>query len=181
MFTEATAPGVDRPRPMAPCSEGPEPSKPVLVLGLGNGILCDDSIGLRVVRAVRRRLAPTAPVECLETEEMGLALLDFLVGRRDVVLVDAVQTGQIPVGQVQVIEGSELPALSQGSPHFLGVGETLALGNALGFPMPQRVRIVAVEVQDPFQLSLQMSPAVEAAFPGVVDRVLAVVRDLAGA
>lgn len=166
---------------MPPPPDGLEPFKPVLVLGLGNAILCDDSIGLRVVQEVRRRLAATGPVECLETEEMGLALLDFLVGRRDVVLVDAVQTGQVPVGQVQIIEYSELPALSQGSPHFLGVGETLALGNALGFPMPQRVRIVAVEVQDPFQLSLQMSPAVDAALPGVVDRVLAMVRDLAGA
>jgi hydrogenase maturation protease len=153
----------------------------ILLLGLGNDILRDDAIGLRVVREVRCRLDGAARVEVRETEEMGLALLDFMAGYSDVVIVDAVQTRQAAPGFVHEVSGSDLKSLPATAPHFLGVGETLALGRTLGLAMPRRVEILAVEVEDPFTLGTQMTPALQAAFPQIVERVLAVPgRSVAG-
>jgi len=161
-------------------SSAPEPTlQRVLVLGLGNDILCDDAIGLRVVREVQRQLASDEAIDVQETEEMGLCLLDYISGYRDLVLVDSIQRGTIPAGAAHEIQADDVRTLPGSSPHFLGVGETLALGRELGLPMPERVRIVAIEVQEPHLLSTEMTPALQRALPGLVQRVLAIARELA--
>jgi hydrogenase maturation protease len=146
---------------------------PVLVLGLGNDILSDDAAGLLVAAAVRERLAGEPDIEVRATTEMGLALLDEIAGREAVVLVDSVQTGRAPPGHLHEFGPEELSTVLTTSPHFLGVGETLALGNLLGLPMPRQVRIFAIEVNDPFTLGTDLTPAVEQAVAAAVERVAA--------
>lgn len=144
-----------------------------LVLGLGNDLLADDAIGLRVVREARR-CSPKSESLCFsETAEMGLALLDLTSGFERVIIVDAIQSAAAPAGFVHELQLEDLRCLPTFSPHFLGIPEVLALGRELGFPMPQRVKIFAVEVADPFTVSTQMTPAVEAALPGIVEIILA--------
>ena len=56
----------------------------VLVLGLGNDILSDDAIGLRVVREVRKTLQEGDGIQAIETEEIrksGRALKARVVGK----------------------------------------------------------------------------------------------------
>jgi hydrogenase maturation protease len=148
----------------------------VLVLGLGNAILSDDAIGLRVVRALRDRLEPGDQAVAEESEEMGLALLDHIVGYRELVLVDAIQTSSCAPGHLHEFDGDSLPTRRAGAPHFLGVGDTLALGRLLDLPMPERVTIFALEVADPFTLGTDLTPAVEDALLPTVERVLAHLR-----
>jgi hydrogenase maturation protease len=143
-----------------------------LLLGLGNDLLCDDAIGLRVAGIVRERLSGRPDVTVLQTTEMGLALLDTVVGYDNLVLVDAIQTGRAAPGFVHQFGGSDLKTLPFISPHFLGIGEVLALGRELGLRVPDRVKIFAVEVQDPFTVGTQMTPALEAALPGILEKVL---------
>jgi hydrogenase maturation protease len=145
----------------------------VLILGLGNDVLTDDAVGLHVARALRERLAGEPNLAVEETCEMGLALLDFFVDRRVVILVDSIQTGRVPAGTVHEVDAGELKQLTGRTPHFLGVGETLALGRTLGLAMPESVRIFAVEVADPFTLGTEMTGAVREALPEVVQRVMA--------
>ena len=63
---------------------------------------------------------------------MGLALLDFITGYSAVVIVDSIQTGQAAPGFVHELDAASLKQLTGRTPHFLGVGETLALGRQLG-------------------------------------------------
>ena len=144
----------------------------VLVLGLGNDILSDDSVGLRVVQQARPLLASESAVTVQETCEMGLSLLDFIAGYQEVILVDAVQTHQAPPGHWQEIDADELKTLPQMSPHFLGVGEVLSLGRVLGLAMPARVRIFAIEVSDPFTVNTELTAAVKQVVPRMVERVV---------
>ena len=148
-------------------------SASVLILGLGNDILTDDAVGLHVARELRRRLADDPDLEVQETCEMGLALLDFFVDHRVVILVDSIQTGRVPPGTVHEVDATGLKQLTGRTPHFLGVGETLALGRTLELAMPERVRIFAVEVEDPFTLGTEMTGAVRQAMPEVLGRVKA--------
>ena len=157
----------------APRTMHPDNISEILVLGLGNDILTDDAIGLLLVRKLRDEFAGDARIEVCETQEMGLALLDFLTGHREVVLVDAIQTSRVPPGTVHELDAAGLKNLIGGTPHFLGVGETLALGNQLGLPMPTRVRIFAIEVADAHTLGTQLTPAVAAAVPAILARLRA--------
>jgi hydrogenase maturation protease len=143
----------------------------VLVLGLGNDVLTDDAVGLQVVQQLRTRLADYQGIDFCETTEMGLALLDHLTGYRAVVIVDSVQTGQGAPGFVHEVDGASLAPLSGGTPHFLGVSESLALGRQLDLPMPKVVRVFAIEVADPYTLSTEMTPAVRAALPRITEQI----------
>lgn len=154
--------------------------KKILLLGLGNDILCDDAIGFHVTAEVRRRVAHLKNVEVVETAEMGLSLLDFIVGFNDLILVDAVQTGKAPAGFLHELDADDLTTLPTVSPHFLGVGEVIALGRKLGMAIPSRVKILAVEVEDPFTMSTQITPALQRALPDIVERVMTTVLELAG-
>jgi len=149
----------------------------ILLLGLGNDILTDDAIGIHVVRAVRQRVADMKNVDVHETMEMGLALLDFIVGYHALVLVDSIQTGKAPPGFIHEINDASLKLLPGPTPHFLGVGETLALGRKLGMAMPARVKIFAIEVADPFTLGTEMTSALQRALPEVVERITRTLRE----
>jgi hydrogenase maturation protease len=166
--------------PQKPPPKAPPRNKPVLVLGLGNDILSDDAVGLHVARQIRLRLSDNDGIEVQETSEMGLSLLDYIVGFEDLVLVDAVQTGQSPPGFLHELDLSRLKVLPMVSPHFLGIGEMVALGRRLGLPVPRRVKIFAIEVQDPFTVSVRMTPPLRRVLRRIALRVLAAARRLAG-
>jgi hydrogenase maturation protease len=148
----------------------------VLVLGLGNDILTDDAVGLRVVEIVRERLASEPDIEVKTTTEMGLTLLDEIADRESVVLVDSVQTEEASPGKIHEIDSLDLSRVLTTAPHFLGIGETLALGKMLGVAMPRNVRIIAIEVADPYTLGTKMTPAVEQAMAPAAERVAAQAR-----
>ena len=149
----------------------PDTNKKLLLLGLGNDILTDDAIGLHVVHELQRELAGHPAIDVRETTEMGLALLDFITGYATVVIVDAIQTGRAAPGSLHELDATALQQLTGRTPHFVGVSETLALGRQLGLAMPAQVKIFAIEVEDPFTLGTAMTPALQAALPGIVDRV----------
>ena len=160
-------------------SELPGPAPQLLLLGLGNDILTDDAIGLYVVRELRPKLAAHPSIDIRETTEMGLALLDFITGYRTVVIVDSIQTGKALPGFLHELDASALNQLTGRTPHFVGVSETLALGRQLGLAMPEQVKIFAIEVEDPFTLSTDMTPTLQSALPGIVERIAAALRKLA--
>ncbi len=147
-----------------------------LVLGLGNALVSDDAIGLRVAAAARQELAQLPSVTVLEAEEVGLALLDLVVGFDRLLLVDAIQTGKAVPGSVHEWESGANNPIAALSPHFLGIGEVLAMGRELGLAVPGQVKIFAVEVQDPFTLGTRMTPVLETALPDIVRRVVASTR-----
>jgi hydrogenase maturation protease len=151
---------------------GAHPRKGVLLLGLGKDILSDDAVGLYVAREIRQRLSDLDGVEVHETIEMGLSLLDYIVDFETVFLVDAVQTGRVPPGHLHEFDCDDLKILPTKSPHCLGVGEVLALGRELGMAVPSQVRIFAVEVQDPFTIGTELTPAVRRAMPSLVRQVI---------
>jgi hydrogenase maturation protease len=145
--------------------------KRLLILGLGNDILSDDAIGLRLTERLREELAGHAEIECRATTEMGLALLDYIGGYEAVFILDSIQTGKALPGFLHELDPGSLNRLVGSTPHFLGVGETLALGRQLGLEMPKQVKVFAVEVQDPFTLGTRMTPVLEAALERLTRRI----------
>jgi hydrogenase maturation protease len=152
------------------------PARKRLVLGLGNDILTDDAVGLRVVRRLAGELRDRSDIDVRETTEMGLALLDFLTGYASAFIVDSFQTGRLAPGSVHELDPITLNLMTGRTPHFLGVGETLTLGRELGLAMPGEVRIFAIEIEDPWTVGTTMSPALEEALPRIVARIREAVR-----
>jgi len=162
------------PRPTSP--------PPALVIGLGNPLLGDDGVGWRVAEQVRQQAAQaTLPIEvdCLAVG--GLSLMERMVGYRQAIVIDAITTGQQPVGSVRCFSLEDLPDLTAGhlaSAHDASLQTALQTGRALGAVLPEQVLIVAVEAQQVYDFSDELTSPVAAAVPRAVQAVLAALDHL---
>ena len=142
-----------------------------LVLGLGNPLLGDDAVGLKVAARVRDRLNGAPGVEVEEEEAGGLRLMERMTGFDRAVLVDAAVTGGTP-GEVRRLTPDDLPTQRTAAAHGIDLPRALALGRHLGYPMPSDVRIVAIEAESVLEFRHDMTPAVAAAVEPAVEAVL---------
>ncbi|MCE5297121.1 MAG: hydrogenase maturation protease [Euryarchaeota archaeon] len=145
---------------------------PVLVLGIGSPVVCDDAVGFRVVDALRKMNVPGIELE--EACASGLDLIETMLDFDLVIVVDAIMTGAFPPGRVMVLDEKSLEATVHGvNPHDVNIGTTIALGKQLEPKrFPKEVVFVAVEVNDIWTVSDKMTPEVEAAMPEAVQTVL---------
>jgi hydrogenase maturation protease len=160
-------------------------AKRILLLGLGNDVRSDDVVGLMVVREVEK-LCKVEGLEVAESPEMGLALLDYVIGPNhgadsgydDLILVDSIQTGKHQPGTVIELEEKDLKILPTGkSPHYVGIPEVMAMGREMNLPMPKRFKIFAIEVRDPFSISTDVCPDVMRAVPVAAKNVIRYISD----
>jgi hydrogenase maturation protease len=148
---------------------------PVLVLCLGNPLRRDDAVALHVADALDAAPEPGATVR--RSAASGLYLLDEMEGFDRVVVVDAVRTAARPPGSVLSFALEDLRAPEGPSPHSVGLPSALARARAAGAPVPGRVHVVAIEVEEMDTVGEGLTPAVAAAVPAAV----AEVRRAAGA
>ncbi len=143
-----------------------------LVLGLGNPILSDDGVGIRVAGAVQSKVN-RPDVTVLEAGVGGLDLLDLLIGYDRVIIIDAVQTGEGKPGQVYRLGPDAFQATRHAStPHDVNFATALELGARLGLDLPREIIIFAVEVKDVTSFSEQCTPEVARAVSACVDMVI---------
>ena len=145
-----------------------------LVIGLGNPILRDDSVGLRVVRALRSHIEGIPGIELAEDYNGGLRLMERLIGFDQAVVIDAIVTGAAP-GTLHVMGAKGPPTQRSTSAHDVDLVTALTLGRRAGAQLPDAddIIVIGIEAEDVLQFGEQLSRAVEAAIPQAVDLVLA--------
>lgn len=139
----------------------------MLVLGIGNDIMGDDAVGLRVARMLRDEW-PMADIQ--ESYSLGLDLLDLLEGYACVLLLDSIVTYAYTPGTILEIHEAEIRQHGRISPHHAGIAESLEVAKILQIPLPLKLTVLAMEVSDPFHFRVGMSPAVEAALPAMAEK-----------
>ncbi len=144
----------------------------IRVIGIGSPH-GDDAVGLAVAEAVAGGLPEG--VELRVRERPGLDLADDLGDADAVVIVDALPGAGAP-GRIQEVDPARLAARRELSSHGLGVGEALALADALG--RRPRLRVLGIEAGDAREGGL--SPAVAAALPRACGALRRLVAELAG-
>jgi hydrogenase maturation protease len=145
--------------------------RPKLVLGLGNILLRDEGVGVRVVQALERLTLPP-DVEVVDGATGGFALVDVLAHRRKVIVVDAIEAACEP-GTVLRLDGDHLAPAGRTplSLHEVGFVETLAAARQMGLA-PAEVVVIGVR-PEVVEWGLELSPALAAGLPRVVAAVLA--------
>jgi len=143
-----------------------------LVLGIGNPILSDDGVGIRVAQEVGKKLNDPH-ITVAETSAAGLSLLDSIVGYDRVIIIDAVQTEKGQAGQIYRMKPEDFSfAKHFSSPHQINLVTALELGKMLDLAMPRKITIFAVEAKDITSFSEECTPEVEQAIPEVLKLVL---------
>ncbi len=148
-----------------------------LVLGVGNVLLSDEGIGVRIVEELEHRFRFPEEVEILDGGTSGIELLRYFDGRDNLIIIDAVRAGH-PPGTVMRIEGADVPATFETriTPHQLGLSDLLATAK-LTDNMPANLVLFGIEPKS-LETGLVFSPEVEGAVDKVVVHVAEELRRL---
>lgn len=149
---------------------------PTLIMGIGNILLRDEGIGVRVVEAMRDVVLPEG-VELLDAGTAGADLLDLVADRAKVIVIDAIDADAQP-GTVLRLKAEDL-APDEGAPislHQLGLAQSLAMADQLGCA-PREVVVFGIQPKT-IETGLELTETVAAAIPSVIEAVLEAVRSV---
>lgn len=144
-----------------------------LILGLGNPILGDDGVGIRVAGELKKQI-DDENVDVKEASIGGLGILDLIQGYDKVIVIDSIQTKDGRPGQLYKFEPSDFKeTIHLSSPHDINFATALSLGRKLQMPMPEVIDIYAIEIKDNVTFSEECTPDVSKAISKIVARILA--------
>jgi hydrogenase maturation protease len=143
-----------------------------LVLGLGNILLSDDGVGVRVAERLIGRYNFPPEVQVMDGGTLGLDLLGYVEDADRLVVVDALNVGARP-GTLARLADDEVPAFlaPKISPHQMGLVDLLAASRLLG-RFPGELVLWGVQPES-LDVGLDLSPTVAAQVETLVERVLA--------
>jgi len=151
---------------------------PVLVLGLGNLLLGDDGVGLRLVEALAEEQVFGDGVEFVDGGTQGLALLGCLAGREAVLVLDAIGLGEDP-GTVHVLRGpamEQIRARRASTAHEGNALELFATARVLGLGWNE-VAVVGVEPAN-VRTGIGLSVLIEQSFDVALARAREVLQEM---
>ena len=145
------------------------------IIGLGNPLVTDDSVGLRVATVLREQLTGRLDVEVTEDYWGGLRLMEQMVGYDCAIVIDAICSGA-PPGTIHHLAPGDVPTQRSASSHDMTLPTALALGRQAGLRLPEDggIVLVGIEADDILNFGETCTPAVAAAVPRAVADVLAI-------
>jgi hydrogenase maturation protease len=142
----------------------------LVVLGIGNTLMCDDGSGIHVVHALQSQQQdsplPEADVELLDGGTLGYLLIDRISDVDGMIIVDSANLGQAP-GSVRVMADTEIDRFlddnASSSVHEVGLIDLLQM-MTLNNEAPRLRALVGIQ---PAMIGwgTEMSPAVAASIP----------------
>lgn len=143
----------------------------VLVLGIGNLVMTDDGVGVRVVQCLTSNYVFPAGVTVLDGGTLGLDLLPFLEDLTHLLIIDAMATGG-PPGTIARLTGDDIPVAFETklSPHQMGLKDLLAVSILQGHVTPETV-LLGIQ-PEAIELGVELSPSVEAKLQTLVEMSL---------
>jgi len=145
-------------------------AKNILVLGLGNILLGDEGVGVRVIEQLLSRSLPDE-IEVIDGGTAGYELINFFEGKEKVIIVDAVKTNDTPGSvykmDLSVVQEDETVQLSL---HQIGLKNVFKMASMMDLnPEVTLIGIVPKNYQD---YNIGLSKEVEKAIPLAIETVL---------
>jgi len=149
----------------------------ILVIGLGSPIMTDDAVGLKIAEAIEAMGIPN--VDTMQEAIGGLDIIPMLMGYRNAIIADAVQTKEYAPGTIIIFDPEDFDAtVVNASAHEMNLATAIRIGRQFDPDgMPVSIRFVAVEVSDILTISETMTDAVTEAMPDAVDAVVNMIRE----
>ena len=147
-----------------------------LILGLGNPILSDDAVGIRIAQELKQEISD---LDVVGTSEAGIALLDYMVGYDRLVIIDSISTETGKPGELYKLGLEDLNTpVNFSSSHGIDIATAFKIGEALGYKMPKDVAIYAVGIRNNTTFGERCTEEVEASIPFIVRRIVEQERGL---
>jgi len=150
--------------------------KRVIVVGLGNILLRDEGVGIRVIEELRKIKLPES-VEIHEGGVLGLFILNFFKNATKAIVVDAVKAGGRP-GEVycfdvkEIIENDRKTIVSL---HDIDFVYALKICKDV-LDLPEKIIVVGIEPEK-IEEGLTLSDSVKKAIPKAIDVILKLINE----
>ena len=144
-------------------------NKRILILGVGNILMRDEGIGVRVIEAIEASYKLPKNIQLLDGGTAGYTLIDCMDDFDRIIIIDAVRGGKSP-GSLYRLSPDEI-AGEKGlkmSGHKIELPELLALGQKLG-RLPETT-LIGIEPED-ITWGMELSPALKSAVPAIIEAV----------
>jgi hydrogenase maturation protease len=141
---------------------------PITVLGIGNILMQDEGVGVRVMEGLRDSRGWPAHVQFIDGGVGGLGLLNIIEAAGRLFVIDAAQMG-LPAGEFRFIRAEQIAGADEShqlSLHDMPFVQTLALCRQF-LKAPSEVRIMAIQ-PGVVEQGAGLSAALSAALPGLV-------------
>lgn len=141
-----------------------------LILGMGNPILTDDGVGIKIARKLKE---DNPELEVAETSEAGMALLDFVVGYDKLIIIDSIKTEQGKPGELYKLGLEDFkPDMGFFSSHGVDIATAVELGRRAGYKMPEYISLYAVEIKDNSTFGEECTEEIEERIPFIVKQII---------
>ena len=143
--------------------------KKTLILGLGNILLGDEGVGVRVAEQLISHPLPDS-VEVIDGGTAGYELINLLEGREKVIIVDAVKTEDTPGSvyklDVSVLQDDSTIPLSL---HQMGLKNVLKMASLMD--INPEITLVGIVPKDFKNYKIDLSSEVENAIPLAINTI----------
>lgn len=154
-------------------------------MGMGNPILSDDAVGVRLAREIGKELAGIPGLDVLEECSVGgLNILEVLEGYDRLIVLDSIRTtGGTPADWHRFTARALRDTMNLNNVHDVNFATALELGRRMGMKLPSddEIHIFAVEVLDLMTFSEAMTEPLERAFPEFSEAILKEIREILAA
>ena len=145
-------------------------SQNILILGLGNILLGDEGVGVRVIEQLLSRPLPDE-IEVIDGGTAGYELINFFEGKEKVIIVDAVKTNDTPGSvyklDLALVQEDETVQLSL---HQIGLKNVFKMASLMD--LNPEVTLVGIVPKDYQDYNIGLSDEVEKAIPLAIETVL---------
>jgi len=145
------------------------------VIGVGNTLMGDDGVGVRIARELSELLpdvGPVGPIKVVEGDTAGMALMPYVMEADRVIFVDAVTVGDTP-GSVYRMDpdAAGLTSLRSNTSHGVGIPYLISVARLQGH-WPHFL-VYGIQAGDIMCGPDTLSCEVTAAMPDVIEMVMA--------
>lgn len=144
--------------------------KKIVIMGVGNLLLCDEGIGVHAAKELSKRELP-ANVEVYDAGTLGLLSGPLFENSDLLIIVDSVDApgdaGDVKLYNKEDIMLSRFPMKL--SPHQIGIQETIMISDLRG-ECPEEVIFIGV-IPKSYEASLELSDVGQKALTKVLDEV----------
>lgn len=144
----------------------------LVVIGLGNELLGDDSAGLRVIDNISHNHFENVDFKrCYST---GFEIMEQIEGYDIAIIIDSICTGLHKMGEIVQIEPSKVKySKRMASFHDFDLFTAIELGKRLNLKMPKEIIIYGIEIEETMDFTEDISLDVKRA----IDRLSDIVKN----
>jgi hydrogenase maturation protease len=151
----------------------------IAVLGLGNILLRDEGVGVRVIETLQQRYTFSPPVTLIDGGTLGFALINEIADCKIVIVVDAVKAGNEP-GTIYRFTRNDISLAATPlavSVHDIGFLEALDQWKIMG--INPEVIFLGIEPEDMSSWGMELSDCIKTKIPILIDMVINEIKKLA--